>query len=144
MIVVLCRVSDLNLSKIHFSMSRMFTDNASSMYMHLCMLFNLDNNWIFLEITDCNIGMNLKWRLLGGIEFIPIGMLSIYWKTFFANITNMFSIRNFIMSSSVYLLLKSESSITKYDSTLPNTKCLYQRVCNSRNFDNCCKCVCKE
>ena len=49
-------------------------------------------------------------------QFVPIGMPSICWKTFPPKTTKMVSTRNssmLMMSSSVYLYLESECSLTK-------------------------------
>ena len=52
-----------------------------------------------------------------GAQFVPIGMPTVCWKNFPAKTTKILSTRNssiLMMSSSEYLFLESECSITKY------------------------------
>ena len=66
-----------------------------------------------------------------GAQFASIGMPTVCWKTFPAKTTKILSTRNssiLMVSSSEYLSLESECSITKYVSACPNTIYLYLRL----------------
>ena len=66
-----------------------------------------------------------------GVQFVPIGIPTICWKTFPANTTKMLSVRNaniLMMASSEYFFLESECSFAKYISSWPKTRYFYLQL----------------
>ena len=60
-----------------------------------------------------------------GAQLVPIGMTIICWKTFPPKTMQILSTRNYkmlILQSSLYLLFKSECSLTKKSPSRPKTK----------------------
>ena len=87
-------------------------------------------SWIEMLTFSFQLREKTEWSLLRrwGAPFVPIGMPTICWKTFPPKTTKMLSTRNssmLMMSSSVYLFLEPECSLTKYGSSRPKTKNLY-------------------
>ena len=93
-------------------------DYTSSMYLYVKLNWDA-NRFLPVESKDCMNSSSYEYRNMSarrGAQFVPMGMPIICWKTFPVKTTKMLSSKNssiLMMSSSVYLLFKSEYSLTK-------------------------------
>ena len=108
----------------------MFIDTTSSMYLSLKLKQDANSNryfYFFLPVETKNCinsalydRQNMSDRR--GAQLVPIGIPTLSWKTFPTKTSKILSTRNasvLMMSSSEYLFLESECSLTKYASSGP-------------------------
>ena len=119
--VALRRVFNLKLSRIHMTKIIIKIWVIEWEYVTIYMYeLNWDANFFFpVESKDCMNSASYEYRNMSarrGARLVPIGMPTIYWKTFLPKTTEMLSTRNssmLMMSSAVYLFFESECSLTK-------------------------------